>query len=238
MTLVQKAELDSWCKEFQPLFWQKEAKTHIECTSALWQNSTNNRNYLEQLIRQQHAKKMQQMPNRNSGSLLEHAMRIGTYDDTFNGNQMFINGCCGVGDKRMRMEELAYVPVKKTYAVSSCDASWLGKVLENVVYMPPAEDLGCNYENPGSAWHDLEYAGMMEPFKKEAGKFDMPMDSPKVSEEAQKHMQEVFKRCVDTVGLCERVYQMVHSYQIAVKLEDHERASWLRKQLGSYLPAA
>ena len=228
MTEVRNEDLDLWRRAFRPLFWRKNARTHIACTSTLWQNSVNNRTYLERLIAQQHAEKIQRMSTQPAGLLMEHTMRVGAYGEAFDGNLIYINGC-GIGDKRMKLDELPYECVRKTYVVSSSDASWLGKTIANVVYMPPAvaEEYGK---------HDLEWASMMEPVKKKAGEVDVPMDSPAVSAEAKKNMEEVFEKCTETVGMCERVYALVHCYKTAVKAEDHARARFWREQLGSYMP--
>ena len=63
----------------------------------------------------------------------------------------------------------------------------------------------------------------------------MPMDSPVVTEEAKANMEEVFNECVQTVGLCERVYAMTRCYQNAVNEKDDAQARLWRGQLGSHL---
>ena len=175
-----------------------------------------------------YAEKIQRMASQPSGRLMEHAMRIGVYGEALDGNRLYINGF-GVGDKRMKLDELAYECVNG-YAVSSM-ASRLGKALDNVVYMPPV--VARTYGK-----HDLEYAGMMKPVRKKAGKFDMPMDSSVVSTEARANMHEVFKQCTETVGLCERVHMMMNCHKNAVKTKDDAQERFWRNQLGSYLPAA
>ena len=162
-------------------------------------------------------------------------MRIDTYDNASDRNLMYINGC-GIGDKRMKLDELPYERVKTTYAVSSIDASRLGKALENVVYMP--NEMPRSYGK-----HKLDWPGIMTPVRKKAGKFDMPMDNPAVSAEAQKNMQELSEQCVETVSLCERVFEgLCHqNYQNAVKAEDHARARFWQEQLAilrPHVPAA
>ena len=67
--------------------------------------------------------------------------------------------------------------------------------------------------------------------------------NPAVSAEAKKNMQELFKQCVETVGLCERVFEgLCHqNYQNAVKAEDHARARFWQEQLAilrPHVPAA
>ena len=235
MTEVRNEDLDLWRRAFRPLFWRKNARTHIACTSTLWQNSVNNRTYLERLIAQQHAEKIQRMSTQPAGLLMEHTMRVGAYGEAFDGNLIYINGC-GVGDKRMKLDELPYERVKTMYAVSSIDASNLGKALENVVYMP--DEMPRSYGK-----HKLNWPSMMTPVRQKAGKFDMPIDNPAVSAEAQKNMQELFEQCVETVGLCERVFEgLCHqNYQNAVKAEDHARARFWREQLAilrPHVPAA